>query len=465
MSRRTSSPRAFAKALTLAAVLAFATAAGAFEMMSNPTIGPVYTYTPVQCDAVGGFIHWETSFIPWYWGTTADRNTALLAALAAWNDVPNATHSLSKEGVPGPPLPWYATDGKNTISWPGSTPLCTGDCLAVTVVHLGSGQKINEADIYFNNQHTWNTNGSDFDVQSVATHELGHTLGIGHSSVSSATMREEYFGTGMRSLASDDMQALQCSEDWYLNPNYQGQHTVTNCRQIAGWAWNQKRPNGFATVDIRNGYTIFSTQVADDPGAPVGNGNHAFSIVPPSSLKDGTTKTIRITHQRSGILLDDTTDPLICKVTGFVNQSPASFNDTLGTSWSVGNVFRSDISGYVTHLRYYRAAQETGTHTLTLWEESSEDELDSVTFDFGSDLTAGWEEKKLAGNGVWIDAGVNYVVSVTTSVKQTKTDCGFSTPVVNGPLTTHGGRWVQGVDVFPTTSSCSNFWTDVRFDQ
>ena len=28
-----------------------------------------------------------------------------------------------------------------------------------------------------------------------------------------------------------------------------------------------------------------------------------------------------------------------------------------------------------------------------------------------------------------------------------------------------GGRWEEGVDIFPDNGSCSNFWTDVYFEQ
>jgi len=41
----------------------------------------------------------------------------------------------------------------------------------------------------------------------------------------------------------------------------------------------------------------------------------------------------------------------------------------------------------------------------------------------------------------------------------------LSSPITNGPLTALGGRWLEGNGIFPTTTSCSNFWTDVYFDQ
>jgi hypothetical protein len=156
--------------------------------------------------------------------------------------------------------------------------------------------------------------------------------------------------------------------------------------------------------------------------------------------------------------------PIICKVPFFTSQTPASFIDTGGTSWSVGNVFSSRITGYVTHLRYYKAAEEAGMHTLKLWTDSGQP-LDEVSVDFGTAGTAGWKTGKLAGNGIQITAGTRFVVTVTTVTKQSKTDCQFSSPSTRDPLTAHGGRWQQGNGIFPQTNSCSNFWTDVYFEQ
>jgi hypothetical protein len=199
---------------------------------------------------------------------------------------------------------------------------------------------------------------------------------------------------------------------------------------------------------------------------PADGAGHTFTYTPSSSVKNGQYHTINVSHAWDGTPLSGTGQSLICQVSAFKNQTPSEFNDTLGTSWSVGNDFSSSISGYVTRLRYYRAAEETGMHTMKLWTLSGT-LLGSVSFDFGSSLTAGWVTSPvLPGNGIAIQAGVGYTVTVTTFTKQSKTPCGFgSGPITNGPLSMTGGRWVEGNGIFPTNGSCSNFWTDVVFDQ
>lgn len=458
-----------AKRLALIAVLGLLAGAApspAYKMLGEA--GRFPTATVVACDNLDGFIHWYSPIIYWHhnlYGDGAGKADALKAAMAAWNDVPTTGHQGVYEAtqlIPNPSI--RVNDGMSMISW-GYDGWCSGatsSCLAITTVNLSSGTaSISEADILFNRDKTWNTNGSNHDVQAVATHEFGHAWGIAHTDIPNSsptpTMAANYFGTGGRSLESDDRAALQCSEDWYVTPAYYGEHWQTNCRHITGIAYNSKRPNGTSWVQIRNGSQIVSELHTSGPST------HFFDYTPTATLKDGRSHTINVTHRwRNNSFLTGTGQSLICKVPAFDNETPSEFNPTGGTSWSVGNIFRSDIPGYVTHLRYYKAAEETGLHTLKLWTESGQP-LASVDVNFGT--TARWVEGKLPGDGYPIQADTNYVVSVTTHTRQSKTPCGLSSPISNGPLTVHGGLWKQGDGVFPDTGSCSNYWTDVYFDQ
>jgi Matrixin len=65
------------------------------------------------------------------------------------------------------------------------------------------------ADIYFNDWFDWSTSptSGQIDLETVATHEVGHALGLGHSDVNSAVMYS-YYGGINRVLQQDDIDGI-----------------------------------------------------------------------------------------------------------------------------------------------------------------------------------------------------------------------------------------------------------------
>lgn len=107
-------------------------------------------------------------------------------------------------------------DGKNVFHWISSSwPASLGDVnsvIGVTMPAWGFNGAIVDADMVFNNVgFCWNDsgNGGCVDTQSIATHEEGHFLGLGHSSDNRATMAPFYVsGTSTRSLENDDIEGV-----------------------------------------------------------------------------------------------------------------------------------------------------------------------------------------------------------------------------------------------------------------
>lgn len=288
-----------------------------------------------------------------------------------------------------------------------------------------------------------------------------------------------YHGDYDQSLAevvqwSDDRNVLSAHNDpdvWSdalsTTASYEGYFDGVRCSAVSGWAWDRIRPNTSINVDIRDGATLLTTVPAnvyrqDLFDAGKGNGYHAFGYTPPASVRNGQWHSISVRY--SGTATDLSLSPanLICDVSVFTTQTPAEFNSTAGTAYEVGNQISSTVAGKITKLRYYKAPGESSVnHVLRLWADTGGSPLATVTL--LGETASGWQTGVLS-TPVEITANTRYRVTVTTFTVQSKTSCGLSTPISNGPLTAHQGFWIAGNGTFPTNSSCSNFWTDVVFE-
>lgn len=131
---------------------------------------------------------------------------AVAASFEAWDAVETA--ALLFEEVPDYTEPGEVVDGINTLWWEVSEWAEDPEVIAVTAVSHYEDGTIVDADIAFNGAYFQWAVGEPgaIDLQSVATHEIGHLLGLDHSDVPGATMAAEYVPGEIapRSLTDDD---------------------------------------------------------------------------------------------------------------------------------------------------------------------------------------------------------------------------------------------------------------------
>ncbi len=144
-----------------------------------------------------------------------------------------------------------------------------------------------------------------------------------------------------------------------------------------------------------------------------------------------------------------------------------AFND--GGPVELGVKFVASAAGTITGLRYYKSAQETGTHVGSLWSSTGA-LLASVTFT--NESASGWQTATLS-QPVTISAGTTYVASYQSNGSYAVTPNYFSTSHGSGPLTapasgTSGGNGVYAYgsgNEFPNQSyNATNYWVDVVYE-
>jgi subtilisin family serine protease len=358
-----------------------------------------------------------------------------------------------------------ATDRLDNLASFSTPTCCSSTCMqgsnyGASVVHLGApGKEI---------VSTWP--GGIYQTKCGTSTAAPHVAGAAalllayHPTMTAAQVKSTILSTvdSLPSLAGKTISGGRLNIAKALQSIYQGYHDGATCQAINGWAWDH---TGIPiSVDIYNGAARLATSPAnlfrqDLLNAGIGNGYHAFVYNVPAALKDGVTHSIDVKFAGTTTDLSTTPRSLICQVAVFTTQLPV--HNIVVSNYENAMQLSSSLSGKITAIRFYKWPGETGAHVGRLWSDAGA-LLASVTF--ANETASGWQEQILL-SPVMITAGTKYRVSYNENVTHSKTDCGLSSPITNGPLTGLTSFYTTPAGNFPTTPSCSNFFIDVRFDQ
>ncbi|MBD2308313.1 DUF4082 domain-containing protein [Chroococcidiopsis sp. FACHB-1243] len=151
------------------------------------------------------------------------------------------------------------------------------------------------------------------------------------------------------------------------------------------------------------------------------------------------------------------------------NAMPIVVADSDTAAVELGIKFRTDVSGFITGIRFYKGTGNTGVHTGNLWTSSGQ-QLATATFT--NETASGWQQVNF-DRPVAITANTVYVASYHTNVGRYSSDENYFavSGADNGPLHflvngASGGNGVYkyGSSGFPNqTYKASNYWVDVVF--
>jgi hypothetical protein len=140
--------------------------------------------------------------------STASSQARFAAAAAVWEKVANVNFSLvSDNGAPLGVAGNQQGDSRFGDIRIGGYAM-SSNILAFAYIPPPANGGSDAGDIFFNTAQSWQINGTAYDLMTVAIHEFGHALGMGHSTDTAAAMYPGYTTT-KQAVDADDINGIE----------------------------------------------------------------------------------------------------------------------------------------------------------------------------------------------------------------------------------------------------------------
>jgi len=212
-----------------------------------------------------------------------------------------------------------------------------------------------------------------------------------------------------------------------------------------------------------------------DSGESDGTGSSTAIVTPHSPLASLTTYTATVSGAKDlagNLMAASVSWSFTTAVGGTItgaslwggNATPATAAANDSNAQELGVKFSSELSGYITSIRFYKGPGNVGAHVTHLWTSSG---TLLGTGAFTAESGSGWQQADFA-QPIFIQANTTYVASYSAPVGHYAfTGLYFaSSGVDSGALHVPSGPsgLFGAVGAFPTNSyNASNYWVDVVF--
>jgi hypothetical protein len=216
------------------------------------------------------------------------------------------------------------------------------------------------------------------------------------------------------------------------------------------------------------GYKVIGFEGATELGSLSVSGSATSATI--ESLTNGTNYTFKVTATNAIGTgpASAASNAAMPRLTLFEQATPATPDVNDPGPVVLGVLFNSSVAGKIYGIRFYKAAANTGPHSVALWDTSGV-MLASATAT--SETASGWQEV-LFSSPVSIAANIDYVAGYLSSKGHySATSGGFATAVTSGVLTgvadgskSNGLYTYSSSLTFPNSSfGSSNYFVDVVF--